>query len=126
MAQREVTLSIEMSKARDSILVFGSAWATLISGVSVAKVMGKAVPTFAAVPCVVGGVMLCNMYDFAYGTKLQRIVAEAEYIMERENHRFVPPKQAPFYKNYSSEQIEKVSDIGGVSTYVPGFLPWSR
>ncbi|GMI09156.1 hypothetical protein TrLO_g12369 [Triparma laevis f. longispina] len=66
------------------------------------------------------------MYDFAYGTKLQRIVAEAEYIMERENQRFVPPKQAPFYKNYSSEQIEKVSDIGGVSMYVPGFLPWSR
>ena len=150
MAQREIQMSIEMSKARDSLLIFGSVYSTLVSGITVAKLAGKPVPAAAAIPFVVGGVMLGNMWDFAYGTKLQRVVAEAEYIMANEKHRFLPPKQAPFYKvkiceerttmlrslthhrlhhssqNYSQDLIDKVSGTGAVSTYVPPFLPWSR
>ena len=126
MAQREVQLSVSMAQARDNLLVFGSAWTCLLTGVTTAKLLGKTVPPFAAVPVLVGGVMLGNIYDFAYGTKLQRVVSEAEFIMEHESHRFVPPKQAPFHKNYSQDQLQKVSSISAVSTHVPGFLPWSR
>ena len=116
MLQREVQMAVNIAKARDSIMIFGSAWATLVSGVSVAKLMGRPVPGLVGVPIVVGGLVLGNMADLAYGNKLNRVVNEAEYIMEYERERFVPPKQASFQKFYSEEEkkilYETASPVG--------------
>ena len=61
-------------------------------------------PPVAGVPIVIGALMLGNMADMAYGNKLQRVTKEAEYLMEFERERFVPPKQAPFSKFYSEDE----------------------
>eukprot|EP00470_Lotharella_oceanica_P002142 CAMPEP_0170170126 /NCGR_PEP_ID=MMETSP0040_2-20121228/3081_1 /TAXON_ID=641309 /ORGANISM="Lotharella oceanica, Strain CCMP622" /LENGTH=165 /DNA_ID=CAMNT_0010409303 /DNA_START=20 /DNA_END=517 /DNA_ORIENTATION=- len=126
MLQREIQMSINIARARDSLQWYGGLYATFITGVSLAKISGKPVPAIAAVPAVIGGFMLTNMYDMAYGTKLQRIVKEAEYMIENERGRFPPPKQAMFAKKYTEEEKNVYANVGAVSTYWPGFLPWAR
>lgn len=97
MIQREVQMALNIAKARDSIQIFGSAWLTLVSGASIAKIAGKPVPGMVAVPVVVGGIMLGNLADMAYGNKLQRVARETEYLLENERQRFVPfPQVRPF------------------------------
>mmetsp|Transcript_26230 Transcript_26230/g.60950 ORF Transcript_26230/g.60950 Transcript_26230/m.60950 type:complete len:161 (-) Transcript_26230:1068-1550(-) len=110
MLQREVEISVQIAKARDTVQIFGSAWLVLITGVVGARAMGHQVPTFAAIPVVVGGLVLGNMTDLAYGNKLQRVTREAERIMEHEKARFVPPKQAPFAKFYTEEEKAAMFD----------------
>ena len=61
--------------------------------------------------------MLMNLYDMAYGTKLKRVVQEAEYILEFEKEMLVPPKQAPFHKFYS--QVEDTRTAPRVGEYWP-------
>ena len=51
--------------------------------------------------------------DRAYGTKMTRIVKEAEYIMDHERYRFVPPRQAPFNYVYDKERIESSEKLDG-------------
>ena len=75
-----------------------------MTGVGIARATGRAVPGLVGVPIVVGGLVLGNIADMAYGNKLNRVVSEAEYIMEHERGRFVPPKQAPFAKFYTEEE----------------------
>ena len=87
MVQREVQMSVNIAKARDAIQIFGSAYLTLVSGISIAKLAGKHVPPIAGVPVVIGGLALGNMADLAYGNKLARVSKEAEYIMEYERSR---------------------------------------
>jgi len=99
MLQREVEISVQIAKARDTVQIFGSAWLVLITGVVGARAMGHQVPTFAAIPVVVGGLVLGNMTDLAYGNKLQRVTREAERIMEHEKARFVPPKQVRWLRS---------------------------
>ncbi|KAL7574875.1 hypothetical protein ACA910_010709 [Epithemia clementina (nom. ined.)] len=110
MMQREVQMALNIAKARDTLVVFGSAWATLVSGVVAVRAMGRPVPGLVGVPIVVGGLVLGNIADMAYGNKLNRVVNEAEYIMEHERARFVPPKQAPFAKFYSDEERKLYCD----------------
>lgn len=107
-------------------MIYGTLYATLTTVTTLAKVAGKSVPPVVLAPALMGGTMLANMYDFAYGSKLQRVVAEAEYIMDHEKHRMVPPKQALFHKFYEESELDKIKNVGAVGTYVPSFLPWSR
>jgi len=93
MVQRKVQLAVNIAKARDNIWIFGSAWAALVTGAVGAKAAGRTVPPFVGVPVVVGALVLGNMADMAYGNKLNRVVKEAEYILENEKGRFVPFKQ---------------------------------
>lgn len=104
MMQREVQMSIQIAKARDNLQIFGSLWLTLVTGAGAARIAGKKVPGLVGVPVVVGAVMLGNLADMAYGNKLQRVTLEAEYILDNERARFVPPKQAPFRQFYTDEE----------------------
>lgn len=93
MMQREIQMSINVAKARDTLQIFGSVWLVLTTSVAGAHLAKRPVPSFLMLPIVGGGLALCNMADLAYGNKLQRVMKEAEYIMENEKERFVPPKQ---------------------------------
>ena len=126
MMQREVEMSLNISRARDSLMWFGSLYTAFVGGATVSKAVGKPVPGIAAVPVVLGGFALANMADMAYGNKISRVVKEAEYIMENERGRFIPPKQAPFAKLYGKEDRALASDVGAVGTYWPSFLPMAR
>lgn len=68
---------------------YGGLYSALLTGITVAKLGGKKVPGAAGIPVVVGGFMLCNMADLAYGNKLQRVIKEAEHIMAEERPRLV-------------------------------------
>ncbi|VEU44589.1 unnamed protein product [Pseudo-nitzschia multistriata] len=126
MMQREIQMAVNIARTRDILCVFGTAWGFLTAGVVTAKALGKKVPPVAGVPIVVGGLVLGNFYDLAYGNKLQRVVKEAEHILEHERGRFVPFKQAPFSKFYTDEEraalFESASAVGDLfpnSFYAP-------
>lgn len=104
MLQREVQMAVNIARARDTLSIFGSAWLILVSGTGIALAMKRPVPPFIGLPIVIGGLALGNIADMAYGNKLNRVVNEAEYIMEFERGRFVPPKQAAFSKFYTEEE----------------------
>lgn len=93
MQQRELQLAVKIAQARDTIWYFGSAWAVLVSGASVAHVSGRKPPPVIGVPIVIGALVLGNLADMAYGTKMIRVVKEAEHILEHERGRLVPFKQ---------------------------------
>lgn len=120
MIQREVQMSVNIAKARDTIQIFGSAYATFVSAVALAKLAGKSVPPVAGVPIVIGGLVLGNIFDLAYGNKLARVSKEAEHIMEQERYRLVPMKQAPVARFYSEEEKEGMFDS---ATAVGGLWP---
>lgn len=58
MVQREVQMAVNMAKARDTIWIYGSAWATLVAGASVAQLAGRKPPAIVGVPIVVGALVL--------------------------------------------------------------------
>jgi Uncharacterised conserved protein (DUF2368) len=107
MIQREVQMAVSLAQTRDTLWIYGSAWGTLSVGVATARALGRPVPPLLGVPIVVGALVLGNMADLAYGNKLARVVKEAEYIMEYERARFVPFKQAAFFKFYTDEEREE-------------------
>jgi len=104
MMQREVQMAVNIARARDTLTIFGSAWLTLVTGTGIAYALKKPVPPVVGVPIVIGSLILGNVADMAYGNKLNRVVNEAEYIMEYERGRFVPPKQASFSKFYTEDE----------------------
>ena len=110
MIQREVQMAINIAKARDTLQIFGSAWATFSGGVMMAKLAGKNVPPAAGVPIVIGGLVLGNIADMAYGNKLARVSKEAEHIIENERARLVPMKQAPVSRFYTMEEKAEMFD----------------
>jgi hypothetical protein len=116
MLQREVGMAVNIARARDTIWIFGSAWATLVVGAGTAKAMGRNVPPIVGAPVVIGALVLGNMADMAYGNKLNRAVKEAEYILEFERSRLVPFHQASFHKFYAdkekSEYYEHSTAVG--------------
>jgi hypothetical protein len=94
MMQREINMALNVAKARDTVQIFGTIYGIFVSGVGVAIfVAKKPVPTIVGVPVVIGGIILGNIADMAYGNKLGRVVKEAEYILDNERARFVPFKQ---------------------------------
>jgi hypothetical protein len=126
MIQREIQLALTIARTRDTLFVFGSAWGVFATGLVTAKALGKKVPPAAGVPLVVGGLLLGNFYDLAYGNKLLRVAKEAEQILDRERGRLVPFKQAPFAKFYTYtekgalwEDSTAVGDLFPNSFYAP-------
>lgn len=126
MAQREIQLALTIARTRDTLFVFGSAWSVFASSVITAKALGKKVPPVAGVPLVVGGLVLGNLYDLAYGNKLLRVAKEAEQILDHERGRLVPFKQASFAKFYTDaekgalwEDSTAVGDLFPNSFYAP-------
>mmetsp|Transcript_19408 Transcript_19408/g.41794 ORF Transcript_19408/g.41794 Transcript_19408/m.41794 type:complete len:167 (-) Transcript_19408:49-549(-) len=127
MMQREVQMAVNIARARDTLNYFGSAWLTLVTGSSLAHAMGRPVPPVVGVPIVIGALALGNIADMAYGNKLNRVVNEAEYIMEFERGRFVPPKQATFSKFYTEEEKKVYYDESTpVGEVLPGSLIFGR
>ena len=122
MLQREIQMAVNIAKARDTLCIFGTAWGTLVSGVAMARLAGKHVPPVAGVPIVIGGLVLGNVADMAYGNKLARVTKEVEYIMEYERSRFVPAKQAPFSKFYDDEERRLFEESTRVSELYPNAL----
>lgn len=129
MLQREIQLAVNIAKARDTLWIFGTAWACLLTGFSTAHALGRKPPALLAVPIVVGGLALGNMADMAYGTKLNRVTKEAEYILEHERARFVPFRQAPFFKYYGEEEKSRYYAANAVGDLFPNpyiFQPWRQ
>ncbi len=122
MLQREIQMAVNVAKARDTLCIFGTAWGALVSGVAVARLAGKTIPPVAGVPIVIGGLVLGNIADMAYGNKLARVTKEAEYIMEYERGRFVPAKQAPFSKFYNEEERHWFDESTRVGELYPNAL----
>jgi hypothetical protein len=118
-------LAVSIAKARDALQWYGGLYAGIFSIAVPAALAGKA-PKVVLAPALVGGFMLINMADMAYGNKLQRVVSEAEYIMENERERFVPPQELPFSKFYTEEEKAKVRDVPATGELWPSFFPWSR
>jgi hypothetical protein len=121
MLQREVQMAVNIAKARDSIHIFGSLWLALTAGFSIAHLAKQPVPKLLSVPIVIGGVMLGNIADMAYGNKLARVNKEAAYILEHERARFVPFPQAPFARFYSAEEramlYDKATAVGDLAPF---------
>ena len=122
-------MAVNIARARDNIWIFGGAWTTYTCGVVMAKTLGTrgkvVVPPIAVVPVIVGGLVLGNMADMAYGNKLARVTREAEYLMEYDRERFVPPKQAPFHKYYLDDEKTMYNDATPVGEFFPNRL-WAR
>mmetsp|Transcript_14822 Transcript_14822/g.18833 ORF Transcript_14822/g.18833 Transcript_14822/m.18833 type:complete len:186 (-) Transcript_14822:687-1244(-) len=133
MIQREVQMAVNIARARDNIQIFGTAWISLVSVITVAKIAKKPVPGVAAVPVVVGGLLLGNMADMAYGNKLARVAKEAEHILEYERERLVPMKQAPVSRFYTQDEkalfFDKATPAAMVwpsSMFSRSFLPCEK
>lgn len=121
MMQREVQMAINVAKARDTLHIFGSLWLTLTTGVTIGHLAKKQVPKILFAPVVIGGIVLGNMADMAYGNKLARVNKEAAYILENERYRFVPFPQAPFARFYSDEEratfYDKATAVGDLAPF---------
>ncbi len=127
MMGREVEISVNIAKARDSLQWFGGLYTVFVGAVSLRLLARKPVPGIAAVPAVIGGFGLAYLADLAYGTKMTRVVKEAEHILEHERVRFVPPKQAPFHALYSEQEVSDATQrADAVGTYWPSFVPVAR
>lgn len=124
MLQREVQMAINIAKARDSLMWYGSLYSCYVVAISAAIITKKPLPAVAPMPGIMGGFGLLNLYDVAYGGKLIRVVKEAEHIMENERSRLVPMKQAPFYGLYSpvERSHSPYSTSSAVGTHWPSFL----
>jgi hypothetical protein len=110
MIRREINMAVNIAKARDTIWIFGSAWATLVVGAGTTKATGRNVPAILGAPVVIGVLVLGNMADMAYGSKLNRVVKEAEHILDHERGRFVPFNQASFHKFYTDKEKAEYYD----------------
>lgn len=64
----------------------------------------------AGVPVVVGGLVLGNIADMAYGNKLARVSKEAEHIIKHERARLVPMEQAPVSRFYGLDEKAAMFD----------------
>jgi hypothetical protein len=128
MIQREIQMSVGLAQARDSLMWFGSLYSIFITGLSSAILLKKSVPKVVALPVVLGGFGLLNLYDFAYGSKITRVAKEAEFILDNERYRLIPPLNAPFSGLYEAERNENHPFVTSeaVGSYWPSFLPMSR
>jgi hypothetical protein len=75
----------------------------LLFAATAATIEKKAFPKPLAIPIVLGGFALGYLYDFAYGSKMLRVRQEAEYILEKERERLIPPKSMPSRKFWETE-----------------------
>merc|ERR1712046_27832 len=122
--QREMQMSIEIARARDALQWYSGLYSAFVGTGTLAFLVGRPFPSFAAVPLVLGGFSLANMYDAAYGSKMARVVKEAENIMVEERSRFVPPKQAPFFGLYTRKEKKAYpyGEVKAVGAYWPDIV----
>lgn len=130
MLQREVQMALNIAKARDTLHIFGTLWATFVGAVSIGHLAGHNVPKVASIPCVIGGIVLGNLADMAYGNKLARVSKEAEHILLHERARLVPYSTSPISKYYTPEEraifydkATAVGDLAPFSTICRHFVP---
>lgn len=126
MRQREMEMALTVARARDTIHIFGSAWAGLVIGTGTVFLAGHKPPTVLAVPIVLGALALGNLVDMAYGNKLARITKEAEYLLDNERGRFIPMKQSPYAQFYTYDDRKQMYLI---ATAVGDLFPtklWAR
>ncbi|CAB9526545.1 expressed unknown protein [Seminavis robusta] len=133
MQQREINMALNIARARDMLQIYGSIYATGVTGLLTARIAGRPVPHLAAIPVLGGGIVLGNMFDMAYGNKMARVCREAEYILENEKPRFVPFKQAPFARFYSDDdksvffdQATPVGDLFPSNLYSREYAPGTQ
>uniref|UniRef100_A0A7S3PS65 Plasminogen receptor (KT) n=1 Tax=Aplanochytrium stocchinoi TaxID=215587 RepID=A0A7S3PS65_9STRA len=124
--QREVMMAVNTAQARDRIQWGAGVYSFLFLGASANLAKHGSVPTVMKAPLVVGGIGLAFMTDMAYGTKLQRVIREAEYILEHERERLVPPRQVPFYSLYEEEAAAQDPSVKRVGSYWPSFMGMSN
>lgn len=120
--QREVQMSVGMAMARDQLQYFGAVWTGLATMGGVARIRTGKFPMPLGIPLTVIGILMVYTGDRAYGTKMTRIVKEAEYIMDHERYRFVPPRKAPFNHVYDDER-QQSSDRLAASSRVGEWWP---
>lgn len=56
-------MAINIARARDQLQWYGGFYTLVVSAITAAKMSGKPVPVFAAIPVAVGGFFICNMAD---------------------------------------------------------------
>lgn len=88
-----LTVATPLPQARDSLQWYSGLYTAGVTGACVAGIAGK-LPKAAAIPIVMGGFMLTNMADMAYGNKLMRVQKEAEVILAV-RRRMVPVRNTP-------------------------------
>jgi hypothetical protein len=81
-AMRERMVATQIAIARDMFKFYGAFFALAAVGLSAAA-MKKRAPQF-AVPLVPLSFVLAYQYDMAYNGKMERVIAEAEHILEHE------------------------------------------
>lgn len=128
MIQREIQMSVNIAQARDTLMWFGGLYSFYLISLSLAILTRRNIPKVVGIPGILGGFGLLNMYDLAYGSKLTRVVKEAEYIMDNERWRLIPPENSPFHKMYEDEinSDHPFVESQAVSTYWPNIFPFSR
>jgi hypothetical protein len=89
LKQRNFQMAMQMAAARDRVQWMGAAYGTVATAITLRLIAKKPVPGIVAVPMFVVGTVLAYQYDFAYGTKFERVRAEAEKIMHEEDHWFM-------------------------------------
>jgi hypothetical protein len=119
---REVQMSIQIAQTRDMLQWGAGVWLTILTGSTIATVKQGAFPKPAAIPLFFGGVVLANMTDMAYGTKLKRVVQEAEYIREHEREMLIPLKETPFRRLFEEEVKNDTREASRVGNYWPTFV----
>jgi len=102
--QREVQMSVNIARTRDMVQWIGGVWTGLFTVGTLATLRAGKFPAPLAIPLIVLGIGGCYQADLAYGTKLRRVCKEAEFIMNEEKWRFIPPGQAPFAYVYDEEE----------------------
>ena len=124
--QREIQMAINISQARDMVQYMSGVWVGIATLVALKTAGSGSFPAPAAVPLAVLPIVIGYQADMAYGSKLRRVVLEAEHILENERERFIPPKQAPFSHLYDKERTtlasSKWASVGRVSSYWPSMV----
>ncbi|KAI8909182.1 hypothetical protein EDD86DRAFT_207112 [Gorgonomyces haynaldii] len=109
---RDTQLATAIAGQRDMVLFMGSA-VSMIALVGIAK---RPFPV-QVVPVVVVGHVLAYNCDMAYGTKMNRIYAEAQRIRKEEGWWFnepmdLPPLIKPFYRSWMDHQNQELVSKG--------------
>eukprot|EP00924_Labyrinthula_sp_SR-Ha-C_P003213 snap_masked-scaffold_15-processed-gene-2.65-mRNA-1 protein AED:0.19 eAED:0.24 QI:0/-1/0/1/-1/1/1/0/154 len=109
--QREAQLAVNRAWARDFFQFGSGIYSLILTGGILSRVRHGTVPVAIKAPLGLGAIILAYQYDMGYGNKMQRIVKEAEEMLEKEREIFIPPKQMPFYYIYEGEEQNNTQSV---------------
>ena len=124
LKQRETQLATEFAKAKDRFAFYTGFYCTLLcAGMAGSLKMrnpaiffGPAIPTTWA---------MAYQYDFVYGNKLERIMAETNRLLIEEPERFAPPSSSLMLPNpdyyVTSVLPERYERNAKLKTQEPGY-----